>query len=626
MAKKQFKTESKRLLDMMVNSIYTNKEIFLREIISNASDAIDKIYFRSLTDTTVGLPKEKYEIRITADKEARTLSIEDNGCGMSAEELEKNLGTIAKSGSLEFKAGMEEKNSEIDVIGQFGVGFYSAFMVADKIVVESKTYDSEEANKWESSGADGYTITPCGKNQPGTKVTLYINADTEDENYSNYLEEYTIRTLIKKYSDFIRYPIMMFTSERKLKEGSTTEYDEVITDTTLNSITPIWKRSVSEVDEETYNNFYQDKFYDFEKPITYVKQKVEGLVEYDALLYIPARAPYNYYSKEYEKGLQLYSSGVMIMEKCADLLPDYFSFVKGVVDSPDLSLNISREILQQDKQLKVIAKNIETKIKTTLEGLLKNDREKYETFFKAFGSQLKFGVYNNYGMNKAVLQDLLLFKSSNGKMVTLKEYVDAMPESQSKIYYAAGVSEEQIATLPQVAAVKAKGFEILYLTEEVDEFAIQMMINYAEKEFSNVCSDELDIASESEKEDIKKENETSADMLKFMKEAIGGSLTEVKLTNDLVDYAAAISNEGNISANMENTLNAMPGADGNFRAKLVLKINVNHPIVEKLKNLYAEDQEKLKVYSKIIYENARLISGLSIENVAEFSKNISNLL
>ncbi|MCQ2553709.1 MAG: molecular chaperone HtpG [Clostridia bacterium] len=625
MAKKQFKTESKRLLDMMVNSIYTNKEIFLREIISNASDAIDKIYFRSLTDTTVGLPKEKYEIRITANKEARTLAIEDNGCGMSAEDLEKNLGTIARSGSLEFKAGIE-KNSEIDVIGQFGVGFYSAFMVADKIVVESKTYDSEEANKWESSGADGYTITPCGKNMPGTKVTLYIKADTEDENYSNYLEEYTIRTLIKKYSDFIRYPIMMFTSERKLKEGSTTEYDEVITDTTLNSITPIWKRNVSEVDEETYNNFYQDKFYDFEKPITYVKQKVEGLVEADALLFIPARAPYNCYSKEYEKGLQLYSSGVMIMEKCADLLPDYFSFVKGVVDSPDLSLNISREILQQDKQLKVIAKNIETKIKTTLEGLLKNDREKYETFFNAFGSQLKFGVYNNYGMHKAVLQDLLLFKSSNGKMVTLKEYVDGMQEGQNKIYYAAGVSEEQIATLPQVAAVKAKGFEILYLTEEVDEFAIQMMINYAEKEFSNVCSDELDIASESEKEDIKKENETSADMLKFMKEAIGGALTEVKLTNDLVDYAAAISNEGNISANMENTLNAMPGADGNFRAKLVLKVNVNHPIVEKLKNLYATDQEKLKVYSKIIYENARLISGLSIENVAEFSKNISDLM
>lgn len=628
MAKKQFKTESKKLLDMMINSIYTNKEIFLREIISNASDAIDKIYFRSLTDTSIGLPRDKYEIRIAADKDARTLTISDNGCGMSAEDLEKNLGTIAKSGSFDFKSGLEEgKSADIDVIGQFGVGFYSSFMVADKITVISRTYDSADANQWVSEGADGYTISPCEKDAAGTTVILHIKADTEEESYSEYLEEYKLRGLIKKYSDFIRYPIIMNTSSEKLKDGTENEYETVSSDETLNSITPIWKRSASEVEEETYNSFYKEKFFDYENPVKVVKQKAEGRVEYDALLFIPGRAPYNYYSKEYEKGLQLYSSGVMIMEKCADLLPDYFSFVKGVVDSPDLSLNISRELLQHDRQLKVIAKNIESKIKSSLIEMLNKDRENYEKFFKAFGAQIKFGLYQDFGMHKDVLQDLLMFESSSGKMVTLKEYTEGMRPGQKKIFYAPGVNAQQISTIPQVKAVKEKGFEILYFTEDIDEFAIQMLMTYNEKEFSNVCSENLDLSTEEEKEQIKKENASYADMLGFIKEAIGGGVSEVRFTNNLADYAACISTEGVLSATMESTLSAMPGSDpSQFKAHLVLDINASHPAAAKLKALYMEDKDKLKDYSKLMYENARLISGLAIEDPAEFSRLVSSLM
>ena len=627
MAKKQFKTESKKLLDMMVNSIYTNKEIFLREIISNASDAIDKIYFRSLTDTSVGLPRDKYQIRIAADKDARTLTISDNGCGMTAEELEKNLGTIAKSGSFDFKEGLEDKNAEIDVIGQFGVGFYSSFMVADKITVISRTYDSPEANQWVSEGADGYIISPAERESAGTTVVLHLKEDTEDEKYSDYLNEYKLRSLIKKYSDFIRYPIVMNTGSEKLKEGSEDEYETVYSDETLNSITPIWKRNPSEVEEESYNSFYKEKFFDFEDPIKYIKQKAEGVVEYDALLYIPGRAPYNYYSKEYEKGLQLYSSGVMIMEKCADLLPDYFSFVKGVVDSPDLSLNISREMLQHDRQLKVIAKNIESKIKTTLLDLMEKERDKYEKFFRAFGTQLKYGLYSDYGIHKDVLQDLILFESSAGKMVSLKEYVLAMRPDQKKIFYAPGVSAQQISNIPQVKAVKDKGFEILYFTEEIDEFAIQMLMTYDEKEFVNVCTENLDLGTEEEKEALKKENESAKDLLDFIKEALDGKVSEVRLTDNLADYAASISTEGMFSATMESTLSAMPGSDpSQFKARLILDVNKDHPAAAKLRKLFEEDKDKLKDYSRLLYENARLISGLSIEDPAEFSRLVSNLM
>ena len=627
MAKKQFKTESRKLLDMMVNSIYTNKEIFLREIISNASDAIDKIYFRSLTDTNAGLPRDQYEIRIAADKKARTISVSDNGCGMSAEELEKNLGTIAKSGSYDFKAGLEKGDAPIDVIGQFGVGFYSAFMVADRIIVESRTYDSQEASRWESAGVDGYTITPCTKAAAGTTVTLHIKEDSEEENYSSFLEEYTLRSLIKKYSDFIRYPIRMLTTTQKLKEGTEDQYEDVLTDETLNSITPIWKRKASEVDEESYNSFYKEKFLDFEDPVKVVKQKVEGTVEYDALLFIPARAPFNYYSKEYEKGLQLYSSGVMIMERCGDLLPDYYSFVKGVVESPDLSLNISREMLQHDRQLKVIAKNLENKIKSALKELLEKDREKYEKFFAVFGNQLKFGAYDSYGMNKEKLQDLLMFKNSEGKMMTLKEYTDGMKEGQDKIYYAPGVSESQIAAIPQVCAVRAKGYEVLFFTDEIDEFCIQMMGTFEEKPFSNVCSDDLDLGSDEEKEQVKKENEDNKSILDFIKEALGDSVSGVRFTNSLGEYAACISSEGALSASMESALNAMPGAEADpFKARLILEINLDNPVAAKLKSLFAEDPEKLKDYSRLLYENARLISGLELEQPAEFSRLVSKLM
>ena len=626
MKKKQFKTESQKLLDMMINSIYTHKEIFLRELISNASDAIDKLYFRSLTDTEITIGKSDYAIWISADKSARTLTISDNGCGMSKEELENNLGTIAKSGSFDFKRD-NDQGENVDIIGQFGVGFYSAFMVADKITVRSKQYGDAEASIWESEGVDGYKIGECDKDSFGTEIVLHIKEDTEDEKYSDYLEEYKIRSLVKKYSDYIRYPIKMTVTRNEKKEGNENEYEEVSKTDVLNSMIPLWKKPQSEVADEEYNNFYSEKFYDFESPLKVITQKSEGTATYTALMFIPSHAPYNYYTKEYEKGLELYSSGVMIMEKCPDLLPDYFSFVKGLVDSSDLSLNISREMLQHDRQLKVMAKSIEKKIKSELEKLMKQDREKYEKFFDAFGIQLKFGLYSDYGMHKDTLQDLVMFKSSKeGKYVTLKEYTSSMKEEQKAIYYACGESVERIEMLPQVESVKEKGYEVLYLTDDVDEFALKMLGKYDDKEFSNVTTEALDIATEEEKEAIKKENETAEEMLNFMKDSIE-KVSAVRFTNTLKNHPVCLSSEGELSVEMEKVLKRMPGAEeGAPRANVVLEINTAHPIANKLKALYSDDKDKLAKYAKILYSEACLISGIDIENPADFSALISEIL
>ena len=629
MAKKQFKTESKKLLDMMVNSIYTHKEIFLRELISNASDAIDKLYFRSLTDDTVKLTHSDYEIRLSVDKNARTLTIADNGCGMSKDELENNLGTIAKSGSFDFKNDPENKNGEqIDIIGQFGVGFYSAFMVADKITVESRVYGSDEAYCWESEGADGYTINPCEKETFGTVITIYLKADTDDERYSDYLEEYRLRTLVKKYSDYIRYPIRMQVSHSHLKEGTENEYETVTEDETLNSMVPLWKKGASDVTDEEYAQFYQDKYFDYEAPLKVIRQKAEGTSNYEALMFIPAHAPFDYYSKDFEKGLQLYSSGVLIMEKCKDLLPDHFSFVRGLVDSSDLSLNISREMLQQDRQLKIIAKALEKKIAGELKKMLENEREKYEQFFKAFGAQLKWGIYSTYGTNKDTLQDLILFKLSlEGNYVTLKEYVSRMKEGQEKIYYAYGDSVEKISLLPQVESVIGHGYEVLYLTEDIDEFALQMLRTYDEKEFLNVCEENLDLASEDEKKKIKAENDASAEMFGFMKESIGDNVSKVRFTNTLQNHPVSLSSEGNVSMGMEKVLNKMPGTeDQHIKAEIVLEININHPLAAKLKELFENDKDKLATYSKILFAQARLVSGMSLDNPAEISSLVCDLM
>lgn len=629
MAKKQFKTESKKLLDMMVNSIYTHKEIFLRELISNASDAIDKLYFRSLTDDTVKLTHSDYEIRLSVDKNARTLTIADNGCGMSKDELENNLGTIAKSGSFDFKNNPENKNGEqIDIIGQFGVGFYSAFMVADRITVESRVYGSDEAYCWESEGADGYTINPCEKETFGTVITIYLKADTDDERYSDYLEEYRLRSLVKKYSDYIRYPIRMQVSHSHLKEGTENEYETVTEDETLNSMVPLWKKGASDVTDEEYAQFYQDKYFDYEAPLKVIRQKAEGTSNYEALMFIPAHAPFDYYSKDFEKGLQLYSSGVLIMEKCKDLLPDHFSFVRGLVDSSDLSLNISREMLQQDRQLKIIAKALEKKIAGELKKMLENEREKYEQFFKAFGAQLKWGIYSSYGTNKDTLQDLILFKSSlEGNYVTLKEYVSRMKEGQEKIYYAYGDSVEKISLLPQVESVIGHGYEVLYLTEDIDEFALQMLRTYDEKEFLNVCEENLDLASEEEKEKLKAENDASAEMFGFMKESIGDNVSKVRFTNTLQNHPVSLSSEGNVSMGMEKVLNKMPGTeDQHIKAEIVLEININHPLAAKLKELFENDKDRLATYSKILFAQARLVSGMSLDNPAEISSLVCDLM
>lgn len=633
MRTKQFKSESKKLMDMMINSIYTHKEIFLRELISNASDALDKLYFRSLTDNAVGIAPEDFEIRIEIDKENRLLKIIDNGCGMTEEELDKNLGTIAKSGSLAFKQENEKKDN-VDIIGQFGVGFYSAFMVSDRVTVESRAYGSDGAFLWTSSGADGYTVEPCEKETVGTTVTLHIKEKTEDENYDEFLDQYRISALVKKYSDYIRHPIRMeFTTREPVKkeEGDNskeTEYRDVTELRTLNSMIPLWKKSKSEIKPEDYNNFYKEKFYDYEEPARVIHSKTEGQATYSALLFIPKHAPFDYYTKDFEKGLQLYSKGVLIMDKCADLLPDYFSFVKGLVDSEDLSLNISREMLQHDGQLKLIAKTIEKKIKSELEKMLKDDRGAYEEFFKAFGIQLKFGVYNDYGMHKDTLKDLLLFRSSNEKKyVTLKEYTERMKEGQDTIYYACGETDEKIEMLPQTDAVKDKGYEILYLTENVDEFALKMMGEYGGKKFLNICDETLNLDSEEEKKALEEENKAAENMFKEMKESLGDKVNAVRFTGKLKNHPVCLTSEGGISLEMEKVLNSMPGAAENkVQARLVLEINADHPIAEKLKALYKDDKDTLAKYSKLLYAEACLIGGRSVPDPAEHSALVCELM
>ena len=644
MENKQFKAESKRLLDLMINSIYTNKEIFLRELISNASDAIDKLYYRSLTDKNVKVNKEDLNIRITPDKEARTLTIEDNGCGMDKKELEENLGTIAKSGSLAFKeadAAKESKaegkdatssNDDVNIIGQFGVGFYSAFMVASKVRVESRSYGADKAYVWESSGADGYTIEECDKPDFGTKIILTLKPDTEDEKYSDFLAEYKIEELIRKYSDYIRYPIKMEVEhEKEVEQDNKDEkkepkYEKVKYDETLNSMIPIWKKNKSEVTDEDYNNFYQEKFSDFQKPLKVIRTSVEGDVSYTALLYIPSHLPYDYYTKDFKRGLQLYSNGVLIMDKCEDLLPDTYGFVRGLVDSPDLSLNISREMLQHDRQLKIIAKNLDKKIKSELLDMLHKDRENYDKFFETFGTTLKFGVYNDYGLNKDNYKDLLMFHSSTeNKLVTLDEYVDRMKEGQDKIYYACGETIDKIEMLPQVEAVKEKGYEILYLTENVDEFVVQVLLEHKEKKFVNVCANDADLDTAEEKEALKKENEENKDMFALMKEAIGAGIQEVRFTHRLKNHPVCLTSEGALSVEMEKVINSMPN-DQKVKAQTALEINDSHPIAQKIKDLYANDKEELKKYTKVLYSQARLIEGLPVENPTEISNLICEII
>lgn len=627
MQTKEFKAESKRLLDMMINSIYTHKEIFLREIISNASDAIDKLYFKSLTDTSVGIKKSDFAINIAIDKENRTLTVSDNGIGMTEEDLENNLGTIANSGSFAFKKD-NDLGDDVDIIGQFGVGFYSTFMVAKEVTVVTKAFGSDQAYKWTSDGVEGYTIEECDKpDGVGTTITLKLKDDTDDEKYSTYLDQYQIQSLVKKYSDYIRFPIRMEVEHTHYnEEGKEQEVHKAIE--TLNSMTPIWKKNKSELKDEDYNNFYMEKFGDYEPPVTHIHSKNEGVATYDALLYIPARAPFDYYSKDYEKGLQLYSSGVMIMEKCADLLPDWFSFVKGVVDSEDLSLNISRELLQQDRQLKIIAKNLEKSIKNELAKLLKNDREKYEKFYSVFGLQFKFGIYQSYGAANETLKDLLMFPSSfDGKNVTLKEYVSRMKEDQKEIYYACGETKERIEMLPQLEKIKDKGYEVLYFTQDVDEFAIKVMINYDGKPFKSISDADLDLDTEEEKEEAKKLDEENKDMFTFMQEAIADKVKTVRLSKKLKTHPVCLSSDGSITIEMEKVLNAMPQNDGNkVKAEKALEINPNHPIFEKLKDLYANDKDKLKDYAKLLYDQALLIEGMSIDNPVEFANLVCDLM
>lgn len=632
MEMKQFQAESKRLLDMMINSIYTHKEIFLRELISNASDAIDKLYYRALKDGDTGLNRDDFSITIAADKDHRTLTITDNGVGMTRDELDNNLGVIAKSGSLNFKKE-NEKQEDIDIIGQFGVGFYSAFMVSDDMTVESRAYGSDEAWKWHSTGAEGYTIEPCEKGGHGTVITLHIKDNSEEENYDEYLDQYRLRSIVKKYSDYIRYPIRMDVEKSRPKEkpegadkDAPMEFETYTETETLNSMVPIWRKNKSEVTDEEYNNFYKEKFMDWQDPVRVIRTHAEGAATYDALLFVPAKAPMDFYTREYEKGLQLYSNGVMIMEKCADLLPDYFSFVKGLVDSQDLSLNISREMLQHDRQLKLIASRLEKKIKSELESMLNNDREKYEEFYKGFGLQLKYGMYADYGMHKDVLKDLVLFySSSEEKLVTLKEYVSRMKEGQTSIYYACGDAVERIARLPQTEMLKDKGYEILYLTDNVDEFALKMLDKYDEKDFKNISSDELNLETEEEKKEAEKQVEDNKEMLDFMTEALDGKVKAVRLSQRLKSHPVCIASEGAITLEMEKVLNAMPATE-KVQAQRVLELNANHPIFAKLTELYQNDQEKLKSYAQLLYTQAMMIEGFPVEDPVAFCNQICELM
>jgi len=610
---------------MMVNSIYTHRDIFLRELISNASDAIDKIYYKTLADDSLNFEKGNYYIRIAVDKENRTVKISDTGIGMTEEELSDNLGVIAKSGSLAFKKENEIKDG-YDIIGQFGVGFYSAFMVADTITVISKVFGSDEAHKWESNGAEGYTIEPCEKSSVGTDITLKIKENTEDNNFDEYLEEYGLKSIIKKYSDFIRYPIKMDMSESKLKEGSETEYEDVIVEKTVNSMVPIWRKNKSELTDEDYNNFYAEKHYGFDKPARHIHISVDGVISYNSILYIPEKTPYDFYTKEYEKGLELYSSGVLIMNKCSDLLPDYFSFVKGIVDSEDLSLNISREVLQHDRQLKLIAKNIKTKIKNELDSLLKNEREKYEEFYKSFGRQLKYGIYTDFGSNKETLQDLLMFYSSKEKKnVTLDEYVSRMPEDQKYIYYASGESNSRIEKLPQIEMVSDKGFEILYFTDEVDEFAVKMIMKYKEKEFKSVSSGDLGIEVDEKENPSSLDEKDNKELFEHMKSILAGKVKDVRASKRLKNYPVCLSNDGDLTIEMEKTLNSMPNNE-NVKADKVLEININNDMFKVLKESFEKDKEKLNLYTNILYNQALLIEGLPISDPVEFTNNICKVL
>ena len=621
---KEFKAESKRLLELMINSIYTNKEIFLRELISNASDAIDKLHYRSLTDKNLDINKSDLKIRIDLDKEARTITITDNGCGMTEEELDNNLGTIAKSGSLAFKEANEKKDG-IDIIGQFGVGFYSAFMVADEVIVTSRSIDSDAAYMWRSKGVEGYSINKADKAEIGTQIVLHIKEDTEDEKYSEFLDENRIQTMIRKYSDYIHYPIEMELEHSHKVEGSD-EYVKVREMETINSMVPIWKKDKKNETEEEYNSFYTEKYFDYEKPLKVIHTSVEGQCKYDALLYIPSKLPFNYYSEEFERGLQLYSSGVLIMDRCEDLIPDYFGFVKGLVDSDDLSLNISREMLQQDRQVKIIAKNIENKIRSELENILNNDREKYEEFFKDFGFQLKFGTYNDYGRNKEKLQDLLLFYSSTEKkMVTLSEYVGRKKKDQKAIYYASGDSVDKIDMLPQVETLKEKEYEVLYLTDKIDEFVLQTIMMYKDNTFQNASAESVDLDTVEEKEALEKLNAEHKDLFTFMKEKISSQVQEVRFTHRLKNHPVCLTSEGNLSVDMAKAINAMPN-NQNVQARLVLEINEKHEIANKLKALYNEDKELLEKYTKILYAQAKLIEGMELDNPTEISNLVCELM
>ncbi len=633
METKEFKAESKRLLDLMINSIYTHKEIFLRELISNASDAIDKLYYHSLSGEVSGLSRDDFSINIALDKENRTITITDNGCGMTRDELETNLGTIAKSGSLDFKQ-TQEKNDDIDIIGQFGVGFYSAFMVSDCVTVTSRAFGSDEAWQWQSHGAEGYTLEPAQMEGHGTRIVLSLKESSEEENYDEFLQDYRITGLVKQYSDYIRYPIRMAVERSRIKEGTGTEdkpaeYEAYTEVETLNSMVPIWRKQKSEVTDEDYNNFYKEKFFDYEDPLKVIRTSTEGAATYDALLFIPSRAPLNYYSKDYEKGLQLYASGVLIMQRCADLLPDCFSFVRGLVDSQDLSLNISREMLQHDRQLKVIAGRLEKKIKSELLSMLKNDRETYDKFFKAFGLQLKYGLYSGYGQNKELLQDLVLFySSSEKKLVSLEEYVSRMKEDQKYIYYVCGESVSRIDHLPQIELLKDKGYEILYLTDEIDEFALKMLYTYADKEFRSASDSDLGLETEEEKEEAKKQTEENKPLLDFLKDSLEGKVSAVRLSQKLKSHPVCLSSDGPLSIEMEKVLNSLPAAEEKVKAERVLEINAGHPVFGKLQALYADPskQDRVKAYAGLLYNQALLIEGLPIEDPVAFSNSICELM
>lgn len=626
MALQKFKAESKRLLDLMINSIYTHKEIFLRELISNASDAIDKLYYRSLTDGATGMNTSDFRIEIHPDKTNRTLTISDNGCGMTREELVQNLGTIADSGTFRFKEEHAMDQKETEIIGQFGVGFYSAFMVAKRVTVVSRAYGAEEAYQWKSEGAEGFSVSAAKRDTHGTDIILELKDDTEGEHYSEYLEQYRLTQLIKKYSSYIRYPIQMELEKSRKKEDSD-EYETYTEVETINSMVPLWKRQKSELTESDYNNFYTDRFSDYEAPLRTIHTSAEGAVSYNALLFIPSHAPYDYYSKAYEKGLQLYANGVLIMDKCADLLPDYFSFVRGLVDSPDLSLNISREMLQHDRQLKVIASNIEKKIKSELLAMLKNDREKYETFFRAFGLQLKYGTYMDYGMHSELLRDLLLFHSmKQDKLITLQEYVDAMPEGQTAIYYAAGETIQRIKAMPQLDRLEEKGYDVLFLTDDVDEFALTILHTFAEKEFKSVTSGELSLETEEEKKASEEQAEASKPLLDTLREALSGKVKDVRLSSRLKNHAVCLSSDGPLSIGMEKVLNAMP-VENKVKADRVLELNADHPLFAKLEALQASgDTDTLKTYADVLFTQAQLIEGILPEDPAEYSEKVLQLL